>query len=231
MKKMGVPRTYQQGKGKSRERRVCLGRRCIFFVSLSSSHSWCAALYVQQFPGFSIYNFFFPHSERKGPSLPLVVPPFPQHTKPSFPHKSQADLGSRSCHTHADILMKCVFLEKKGKRFGHFLSCLSSLIACQCERVKGKKSQPPFSPFSSDPSFSSPFAVFWHRFPRRFSEKRKRSQKIVSQRTGNESKCFSFSFLLCRPLLKDVKKSGEIHVVLDCSTDKVQSVLKQAQQV
>eukprot|EP00094_Tigriopus_californicus_P003973 TCALIF_03827-PA protein Name:"Similar to GRIK2 Glutamate receptor ionotropic, kainate 2 (Macaca fascicularis)" AED:0.16 eAED:0.16 QI:0/0.7/0.45/1/0.8/0.81/11/0/556 len=34
-----------------------------------------------------------------------------------------------------------------------------------------------------------------------------------------------------RSLLKDVKKSGEIHIVLDCSTEKIQTVLKQAQQV
>ena len=31
--------------------------------------------------------------------------------------------------------------------------------------------------------------------------------------------------------MKDVKKSGEIHIVLDCSTEKIQAVLKQAQQV
>lgn len=41
---------------------------------------------------------------------------------------------------------------------------------------------------------------------------------------------FSLCFL-DRPLLKEVKKSGEIHIVLDCATEKIQSVLKQAQQV
>jgi hypothetical protein len=34
-----------------------------------------------------------------------------------------------------------------------------------------------------------------------------------------------------RPLLKDVKKGGEIHIVLDCSTDKIQPFLQQAMQV
>ena len=32
-------------------------------------------------------------------------------------------------------------------------------------------------------------------------------------------------------MLKEIKKSGEIHIVLDCSTEKIQTVLKQAQQV
>ena len=37
---------------------------------------------------------------------------------------------------------------------------------------------------------------------------------------------------LCyRKLLKEVKKAGEIHIVLDCSTEKIQSILKQASQV
>lgn len=31
--------------------------------------------------------------------------------------------------------------------------------------------------------------------------------------------------------MKDVKKSGEVHIVLDCATEKIQGVLKQAQQV
>jgi len=34
-----------------------------------------------------------------------------------------------------------------------------------------------------------------------------------------------------RPLLKEVKKAGEVHIVLDCSTEKIQAVLKQALQV
>ena len=32
-------------------------------------------------------------------------------------------------------------------------------------------------------------------------------------------------------LLKEVKKAGEIHIVLDCSTEKIQAILKQASQV
>ena len=43
--------------------------------------------------------------------------------------------------------------------------------------------------------------------------------------------CFFSPTHLRRPLLKDIKKSGEVHIVLDCSTEKIQSVLKQAQQV
>ena len=35
----------------------------------------------------------------------------------------------------------------------------------------------------------------------------------------------------CRPLLKDIKKGGEIHIVLDCSTEKIQPFLSQAMQV
>lgn len=34
-----------------------------------------------------------------------------------------------------------------------------------------------------------------------------------------------------RPLLKQIKNSGQAHIVLDCSTDKVYDVLKQAQQI
>ena len=41
---------------------------------------------------------------------------------------------------------------------------------------------------------------------------------------------YDFIFLY-RPLLKDVKKGGEIHIVLDCSTDKIQPFLQQAMQV
>lgn len=33
-----------------------------------------------------------------------------------------------------------------------------------------------------------------------------------------------------RTLLRDIKKSGETHIVLDCSTKKIHTVLKQAQQ-
>ena len=40
-----------------------------------------------------------------------------------------------------------------------------------------------------------------------------------------------YSLCFCRQLLKEVKKAGEIHIVLDCSTEKIQSVLKQAAQV
>jgi len=35
----------------------------------------------------------------------------------------------------------------------------------------------------------------------------------------------------CRPLLKQIKNSAESHVVLDCSTEKIYDVLKQAQQI
>lgn len=38
-------------------------------------------------------------------------------------------------------------------------------------------------------------------------------------------------FYYCRTLLKEVKKAGEIHIVLDCATEKIQAVLKQASQV
>ena len=34
-----------------------------------------------------------------------------------------------------------------------------------------------------------------------------------------------------RPLLKDIKASGETRIVLDCKTEHIQEVLKQAQQV
>ena len=37
--------------------------------------------------------------------------------------------------------------------------------------------------------------------------------------------------ILSRPLLKDIKKSGEVHIVLDCSTEKIQHFMKQAMQV
>ncbi|XP_036325002.1 glutamate receptor ionotropic, kainate 2-like [Rhagoletis pomonella] len=36
---------------------------------------------------------------------------------------------------------------------------------------------------------------------------------------------------LHRPLLKQIKNSAEAHIVLDCSTDKIYEVLKQAQQI
>jgi len=39
--------------------------------------------------------------------------------------------------------------------------------------------------------------------------------------------CYS----LCRPLLKQIKNSAESHIVLDCSTDRIYDVLKQAQQI
>jgi len=44
-------------------------------------------------------------------------------------------------------------------------------------------------------------------------------------------KVLFLSVFLRRDLLKEVKKTGEVHLVLDCSTEKIQSVLKQAQQV
>ena len=37
---------------------------------------------------------------------------------------------------------------------------------------------------------------------------------------------------LCfRPLLKQIKNSAESHIVLDCSTERIYDVLKQAQQI
>jgi len=36
---------------------------------------------------------------------------------------------------------------------------------------------------------------------------------------------------LYRPLLKQIKNSAESHIVLDCSTDRIYDVLKQAQQI
>lgn len=39
------------------------------------------------------------------------------------------------------------------------------------------------------------------------------------------------SGFFCRKLLKEVKKTGEVHIVLDCATEKIQEVLKQAQQI
>lgn len=35
----------------------------------------------------------------------------------------------------------------------------------------------------------------------------------------------------CRPLLKQIKNSAESHIVLDCSTERIYDVLKQAQQI
>ena len=40
-----------------------------------------------------------------------------------------------------------------------------------------------------------------------------------------------FSLLLRRPLLKQIKNSAESRIVLDCSTEKIYEVLKQAQQI
>lgn len=40
-----------------------------------------------------------------------------------------------------------------------------------------------------------------------------------------------YSFSICRPLLKQIKNSAESHIVLDCSTDRIYDVLKQAQQI
>lgn len=37
--------------------------------------------------------------------------------------------------------------------------------------------------------------------------------------------------LLYRPLLKQIKNSAESHIVLDCSTERIYDVLKQAQQI
>lgn len=39
------------------------------------------------------------------------------------------------------------------------------------------------------------------------------------------------SSLSCRPMLKDAKKAGVTHVVLDVERDKIFTVLKQAQQI
>ncbi len=35
----------------------------------------------------------------------------------------------------------------------------------------------------------------------------------------------------CRPLLKDIKTLGETRIILDCATDHVREIFKQAQQV
>lgn len=40
--------------------------------------------------------------------------------------------------------------------------------------------------------------------------------------------CYSLWY---RPLLKQIKNSAEAHIVLDCSTDNIYEVLKQAQQI
>ena len=37
--------------------------------------------------------------------------------------------------------------------------------------------------------------------------------------------------MIYRPILKDIKRSGETHIVLDCRTLSIPDVLKQAQQV
>lgn len=37
--------------------------------------------------------------------------------------------------------------------------------------------------------------------------------------------------MIFRPLLKQIKNSAESHIVLDCSTEKIYNVLKQAQQI
>lgn len=38
-------------------------------------------------------------------------------------------------------------------------------------------------------------------------------------------------WLHCRPLLKQIKNSAEAHIILDCNTEKIYEVLKQAQQI
>ena len=38
-------------------------------------------------------------------------------------------------------------------------------------------------------------------------------------------------FSICSELLKKIKNSAESHIVLDCSTEKIYYVLKQAQQI
>ena len=40
-----------------------------------------------------------------------------------------------------------------------------------------------------------------------------------------------FHVFCSRPLLKQIKNSAESHIVLDCSTDRIYDVLKQAQQI
>lgn len=40
-----------------------------------------------------------------------------------------------------------------------------------------------------------------------------------------------YSFSPTRPLLKQIKNSAEAHIVLDCSTERIHEVLKQAQQI
>ena len=37
--------------------------------------------------------------------------------------------------------------------------------------------------------------------------------------------------LLCRKILREVKQSGAIHLVLDCDHDKIRTVMKEAQAV
>lgn len=48
----------------------------------------------------------------------------------------------------------------------------------------------------------------------------------------SNTKLIGFSFIYYdRPLLKQIKNSAEAHIVLDCSTEKIYDVLKQAQQI
>ena len=39
------------------------------------------------------------------------------------------------------------------------------------------------------------------------------------------------TFVVFRKILREVKQSGEIHLVLDCEHDKIRTVLKEAQEV
>lgn len=65
--------------------------------------------------------------------------------------------------------------------------------------------------------------------------------RSVTAIKNDTSKLFRFFNLFCvcfvplhfiiRPLLKQIKNSAEKHIVLDCTTDKIYQVLKQAQQI
>lgn len=62
--------------------------------------------------------------------------------------------------------------------------------------------------------------------------------RVFNMRIDNKSivvyLCFSLYLSFCplyRPLLKQIKNSAESHIVLDCSTEKIYDVLKQAQQI
>ena len=62
---------------------------------------------------------------------------------------------------------------------------------------------------------------------------KKMVEKIISRKLSVRLNCFDhwFAGKDYRSLLKDIKTMGDTHILLDCKTESIHDILKQAQQV